>query len=54
MRYTRTAIQGALTLLNQLETHGIENAKIIVLISNVLNNPIVEKENDDGNSSKEE
>lgn len=54
MRYTRTAIQGALTLLNQIETSGIENAKRIVLISNVLNNPITEKEDDDGNDSKKE
>ena len=46
MTYTSEAIQGALTLLNNIETHGIENAKRIVMIAQILQNP--EKEKDDG------
>lgn len=54
MKYTKTAISSALMLLDQINTSGIENAKRIVLISNILKNPIAEKEDDDGNDSKEE
>jgi len=43
MTYTEEAIKGALMLLNNIETHGIENAKRIVMIEQILQNPMEEK-----------
>ena len=43
MTYKDEAIQGALTLLDSIDTHGIENAKRIVMIAQILQNPTEEK-----------
>ena len=52
MRFTKTAINSARMLLNQLTVTGMENAKILVMVDNILTNPI--KEEEDGDGSKEE
>lgn len=46
MMYTEEAIKGALMILNQIETRGIDNAKRIVQIEMILQNPIREETND--------
>lgn len=53
MRYTKTAINSALTLLNDLELKGCENAKRVVLIENILRNPIKEEKTDGEGGSEE-
>ena len=51
--YSETQIQSALTLLNEVSTKGIENAKRIVMIEQILQHPTRE-ETEDGKRSKEE
>lgn len=51
--YTETQIQSALTLLNEISTKGIENAKRIVMIEQVLQHPTRE-EKENGNCSEKE
>ena len=51
MQYTDTQIQSALALLNEISTKGIENAKRIVMIEQILQHPI--REEKDGNDSEE-
>lgn len=53
MRYTKRAIESARLLLNQLIVKGTDNAKIVVMIDNILSTPIVEEENGDGDHSEE-
>lgn len=50
MTYKDEAIKGVLTLLESIEIHGIENAKRIVLIDQILRNP----EGDNDGSKNEE
>lgn len=52
--YSETQIQSALTLLNEISTKGIENAKRIVMIEQILQHPTREETEDNGNGSKEE
>ncbi len=46
MKYKVDAIQAALTLINSIEFNGVENAKRIVMLDQILRNP--EKEENDG------
>lgn len=52
--YSETQIQSALTLLNEVSTKGIENAKRIVMIEQILQHPTREETEDNGKRSKEE
>ena len=45
MIYTDEAINGALVLLNSMEIKGIENAKRVVMIDQILRNPMEDKNN---------
>lgn len=49
--YSEETIKNALMLLNNIETKGIENAKRIVLISQLLDTP--ERGADNGNNNEE-
>lgn len=49
MNYTTEQIDGALALLNGIETKGIENAKRITMIDMILRSP----EGDKNNGSKD-
>lgn len=53
IRYTETQIQSALTLLNEISTKGIENARRIIMIEQILQRPVRE-EKENGNCSEEE
>ena len=53
IRYTETQIQSALTLLNEISTKGIENARRIIMIEQILQSPVRE-EKENGNCSEEE
>lgn len=52
--YSETQIQSALTLLNEVSTKGIENAKRIVMIEQILQHPTREETEDNGKRSKKE
>ena len=52
MTYTETQIQSVLNLLNQISTKGIDNAKRIVMIEQILQDFAREDKNN-GNDSKE-
>ena len=51
--YTETQIQSALTLLNEISTKGINNAKRIVMIEEILQHPVREEKDSNGNDSEE-
>lgn len=54
LKYNQTAIQSALTLLNQIDVKGIDNCKRICMIDQILQHPEEgEGENENGNCSKE-
>lgn len=53
LKYPQTAIESALTLLNQISVRGIDNCKRICMIEQILQEPITEGIND-GDCSKEE
>lgn len=52
MTYSETEIRSVLTLLNSIETKGIENAKRIVMIEQILQQPEGEEEPGNGNNRK--
>ena len=52
VKYTDEQIHSMVILLNNLEIKGIENARRIAMITSIIDQGI--KENDNGNSSKEE
>ncbi len=49
--YKKENIQKAFSLLNSLEIRGIDNARRIAVISEILNNP--EEEKQDGSKDEE-
>lgn len=54
LKYEQTAIQSALTLLNQISVKGIDNCKRICMIDQILQHPEEGEEKENGNCSKKE
>lgn len=52
MKYTVDAIQAALTLINSIEFNGVENAKRIVMLDQILRSPEKEEEHGTERCSK--
>lgn len=52
MKYLETQIQSVMMLLNNMDVKGLDNAKRVCAIAQILQNPI--KEENDGKRSKEE
>ena len=53
LKYTEMQIQSALTLLNQISTKGLENARRVVMIEEILQHPTGEEKDSNGNDSEE-